>query len=182
MTTYTKEHRMHDYRHTSAPSVVQHASPVLVIGYGNALRGDDAAGQIVAEHVAAWNMPHVEAIAVHQLTPELAARLADATCAIFVDASIATQNAAHTNEAHVLIQLIAPSCSNAMPSHTADPRDLLELARAVYGHAPRAWCIHVPATQFEFGANLSVEAQKGIDAALRAIRSIITSTVRHAQN
>jgi Ni,Fe-hydrogenase maturation factor len=50
-------------------------SAILVIGYGNELRGDDAIGQWVARAVAA-----------HQLTPELAEDLAHTDYAVFVDA------------------------------------------------------------------------------------------------
>jgi Ni,Fe-hydrogenase maturation factor len=32
---------------------------VQIIGYGNELRGDDAAGQLVAEQIERWHLPHV---------------------------------------------------------------------------------------------------------------------------
>ena len=58
----------------------------LVIGYGNTLRSDDGAGQIVAEKIAQWNLPGVRSLAVHQLTPELAEIIAQADAVIFIDA------------------------------------------------------------------------------------------------
>jgi Ni,Fe-hydrogenase maturation factor len=58
----------------------------LVIGYGNDLRGDDGAGPRVAELVRGWRLPGLTAIAVRQLTPELAEPLASAEFALFVDA------------------------------------------------------------------------------------------------
>jgi len=58
---------------------------VLVIGYGNPLRCDDGVGQQIAKAVATWGIPNVEAIAVHQLTPELAEKLVTVDLAIFVD-------------------------------------------------------------------------------------------------
>src|SRR5262245_1795360 len=61
---------------------------VVVIGYGNDLRGDDAVGLRAAQAVAAWDMPGVCGLAVHQLTPELAEILAGAALAIFVDARV----------------------------------------------------------------------------------------------
>jgi hydrogenase maturation protease len=48
---------------------------LLVIGYGNELRSDDGVGPRVARAVAEWRLPGVEAIAVHQLTLELCARM-----------------------------------------------------------------------------------------------------------
>src|SRR5690242_2835552 len=61
----------------------------VVIGYGNDIRGDDAAGPLAARAVAAWGAPGVRALAAHQLTPELAEALAAAELAIFVDAGVA---------------------------------------------------------------------------------------------
>jgi hypothetical protein len=63
---------------------------VLVIGYGNTLRGDDGVGYQVAETVAEWQLPQVRSIAVHQLLPELAADIAEVDLVIFVDAVVAT--------------------------------------------------------------------------------------------
>src|SRR5262245_30725916 len=57
---------------------------VVVVGYGNELRGDDAVGPRVAQAVAAWDLPGVCGLAIHQLTPELAEILAAAARAIFV--------------------------------------------------------------------------------------------------
>ena len=71
---------------------------VLVIGYGNDLRSDDAVGKRVAEAVATWKLPSVQALAVHQLTPELTVKLTDVDRAIFVDAYTAT----HDQEAKVV--------------------------------------------------------------------------------
>jgi hydrogenase maturation protease len=47
---------------------------ILLIGYGNTLRNDDGVGVRIAEIIAEENRPHVQVIATHQLTPELAAR------------------------------------------------------------------------------------------------------------
>lgn len=58
---------------------------VIAIGYGNTLRSDDGAGQKVAEILASWHLPQMRSISVHQLTPELAALLAEVELAIFVD-------------------------------------------------------------------------------------------------
>jgi hydrogenase maturation protease len=45
---------------------------VLVLGYGNTLRRDDAVGPLAAEAVAGWGRPGVLALALPQLLPELA--------------------------------------------------------------------------------------------------------------
>src|SRR5262245_7163428 len=114
------------------------AKRTLVIGYGNELRGDDAAGPQIASAVAEWELPEVRALAVHQLTPELAEALALADHAIFVDAA-----RTDTAEAHVALRPIAPLNRPHLVGHAGDPRALLALANAVYGRYPRAWSIAV---------------------------------------
>jgi hydrogenase maturation protease len=64
----------------------------LVIGYGNTLRGDDGVGSLVAEQVATWSLPDVRSHSIHQLTPELAAEIAQAEQIFFIDASIYSAN------------------------------------------------------------------------------------------
>ncbi|PPT05423.1 NADH-reducing hydrogenase maturation factor [Geitlerinema sp. FC II] len=61
---------------------------MLVIGYGNSLRGDDGIGRAIAEQVASWNLPHVRSLSLHQLTPELAEELSRVDRAVFIDACI----------------------------------------------------------------------------------------------
>ena len=60
--------------------------PALVVGIGNTTRRDDAAGVLVAERVARLR-PLADVIAVHQLVPEIAERMAEADVVVFVDAS-----------------------------------------------------------------------------------------------
>jgi hydrogenase maturation protease len=141
---------------------------MLVIGYGNELRGDDAAGPQVAKAVAAWRFPEVRALAVHQLTPELAEALAHTHHAIFVDA--------HTdaNAANVSLHPIAPLNRSHLSGHVGDPRALLALANAVYGQYPDAWLISVPATNFQYGADLSRLTSAEVASALDLIRYLIT--------
>src|ERR1043165_3956952 len=62
--------------------------PLLVIGYGNELRGDDAAGPEVARSIAELQLPGVEVLVRPILTPELADNVAQAATVIFVDAGM----------------------------------------------------------------------------------------------
>jgi hydrogenase maturation protease len=143
----------------------------LVIGCGNPLRGDDAAGLRAAEAVAAWAIPGVRALAVHQLVPELAEQLAAADLAIFVDACVPAPSASIDAlvEAH---QLVPASGASAL-GHTGDPRALLGLAVAIYGRCPSAWSIGIQAWSFAFGVGLSPAGERGLAAALRQIQDIV---------
>jgi hydrogenase maturation protease len=155
---------------------------VVTIGYGNTLRGDDGAGQKVAEIVNNWNLPQVRAIAAHQLTPECAALIAEAELAIFVDvypvAARAKVSDEITEESDIRVIHVYPStyrhCStNEGFGHTTDPHSLMCLAQVVYGHAPPAWWILIPALNFEFGEQLSQIATSGVEKALQQIEQIV---------
>jgi hydrogenase maturation protease len=140
---------------------------ILVIGYGNDLRGDDAAGQRAADHLDAWRLPGVEVRALHQLTPELAEPLAAASRAIFLDAHLASDNSA------VRIRRVHPAKTTTPLAHAGDPQGLLQLTRTAFGRSPETWWITIPAVDFTFGAPLSALTARGITEALTAIRPLL---------
>jgi hydrogenase maturation protease len=137
----------------------------MVIGYGNELRCDDAAGPRVVREVQRWGLPHVRALVLHQLSPELAPLLAEAAAAIFVDAYAARSTAPVPLRVHT----IHPYAERQVGGHAGDPRALLALAATLYGHAPPAWWVKIPAYDFAHGTNTSRLTQRAMRAALRRI-------------
>lgn len=155
-------------RQVAGRTLSHRAASFVVIGYGNELRGDDAVGPYVARIVRSWCLPSVQALAVHQLVPELAEVVSGVDCAIFVDACV-PNNTRETIQVRT-IELTRVPISSA---HSGDPRTLLVLAEALYSHYPQTWWITIPATHFEFGADLSAETWAGATAALDWIRTSI---------
>jgi hydrogenase maturation protease len=139
---------------------------VVVIGYGNELRGDDAAGPRVARAVARWGREGVQALAVHQLDVELAEPLSAADRAVFVDASLEPGGA-------VAVRPLAPAEDLPGFGHASDPRWLLALADEVFGRQPPAWLVTIPAESFGFGARLSELAARGVGEALREVARLV---------
>jgi hydrogenase maturation protease len=137
----------------------------LIIGYGNTLRGDDGAGPHLAGAVAAGNYPGVRVLVCPLLTPELADSVSQARVAVFVDAAVDAPR-------EVRWRKLKPAKSAQIMSHAAAPRALLALARDVFGHAPQAWWLTIPAVKFDFGGDFSPQTQKGIASALEKIESL----------
>lgn len=137
----------------------------MVIGYGNELRGDDGIGNRIANIVDSWHLLTVKSLAFHQLTPELAAQLAEVNLVIFVDASI---------EENLQVEFLSSSDGyhNSIV-HFTDPKSLLALSQFLYGYSPPAWLIKVPGVNFELSDRLSPTAEKGIAIALTKIMSIL---------
>jgi hydrogenase maturation protease len=124
---------------------------VLVIGYGNPLRRDDGLGPRVAERIAAMLGPErLEAIACHQLTPELAEPISRAERVIFVDARLGDEPGRIAGE-----RVIGGPATGGAFSHRADPAALLGLALELYGARPEALIVTVDGADFSYGPELS---------------------------
>ena len=140
----------------------------LVIGYGNTLRGDDGVGVRVAEAVAALQLPGVHAMSCHQLSPEDAEHVSQAGRVVFVDAAAG-------GFSEVQLVPLSPGETTQLMAHAADPRTVLALAREIFGHAPAAWALTIPAARMGFSEELSPQAQQGLKQAVQWIRKLAAS-------
>lgn len=151
---------------SSIPVVRARLFKCLIIGYGNTLRNDDGVGPQVADTVAEWDLPGVKAIACGLLTPELADAISQAKRVVFVDASVESPRA-------VLCRELRPAESSQIMAHAADPRTLLALARDVFGYAPPAWWLTIPAEDLGIGDRFSALARRGVEEALAKVRVLL---------
>jgi hydrogenase maturation protease len=145
------------------------ASDVLVIGYGNPLRGDDGLGPQVADLIAAQNWPGVRTLSVHQLTPELAAELTQARLAVFVDAGVID------SEPAISMSAVAPAEPVARITHQFDPQTLLGLTQALYGVCPPAQLVTIAGRYFEVYDKLSPQAAADALRAVEQIAGLLTA-------
>jgi len=143
---------------------------VLVIGFGNTLRGDDAVGIHAAELVATRH-PEIECVCVHQLVPELAEQVASCSLVFFIDA----QQGCSRPEA----RLITPGTETDQPrTHFISPESLLALSRQLYQHTPaKTYVVGIPASEFEFSEKLS----PGTEIALHACVDLVDRMIREEQ-
>jgi hydrogenase maturation protease len=135
---------------------------VLIIGYGNDLRGDDAAGLHVARALAARGFHAVE---THQLLPELAEQIAAANMVVFVDC--------HAGLAPGEVAVTEVGKAEAAMHEPCSPRMLLDLAADVYGAAPLAYLVGIGPESLELGETLS----PAVESAVRRVVSMWNSGV-----
>jgi hydrogenase maturation protease len=133
---------------------------VLIIGYGNPMRQDDAAGYVASERL--------NGLAVQQLTPELAADLAAADEALFIDADSTVEPGAWT------VTELLP-CQASAITHSCTPQMLLALARVLYGQAPRALLIRIGASQFGYGQDVTPCVSRAVDEVVAYVREHATA-------
>lgn len=150
-------------------------SRVLVIAYGNRLRGDDGLAWRAAEELlrtcASCNP---EILQRHQLVPELAERIAAASAVIFVDASAPSSNHA---PGEVRIREIngeeKEGASQSPFHHQLSPASLLALAHQLYGVRPRALVASVAGYDFGPGERISPAVERAIPELVARLEELI---------
>ncbi|MDW8104757.1 MAG: hydrogenase maturation protease [Armatimonadota bacterium] len=146
---------------------------ILVIGYGNPLRQDDGFGYRVAELLQEASLEGVQALACHQLTPELAEPLSRCVVALFVDA----------REGEPVGQLewetvTADPSAQMLFAHSLTPANLLALAQTLYGSAPaRAYLLTVRSVHFAHAEGLSPAVEKAVKQAVAQIKHLRENTI-----
>lgn len=122
---------------------------VLVIGWGNTLRGDDAAGWLAAEALRRASLAEVDVRALQQLGPELALDVAAASAVVFVDATVTG------SPGDLAVREVGPVPPDAGLTHHVTPAAVLELAAELSGVRPQAWEVTIAGASFDLGEGLS---------------------------
>jgi hydrogenase maturation protease len=151
---------------------VSQPSTVLLIGYGNPLRGDDGLGHRVIDalgEVLGPNTP-VKMLKMLQLDVVLAGQLADQKLIVFVDAAA---NHAAAAPVSVVPLSVDPMPALSLASHALTPTALVALTHWLYGRSPRAALVAITGHDFSFGSTLSAAAEALIPEAVRAILAIL---------
>jgi len=125
--------------------------PVLIIGYGNPLRSDDGVGWRAAQAlVGLWPADQVRVEAAHQLLPEMADWLSEASFALFIDACW------DSVPGRIRCRSIHPEGKKpASMTHHFLPQGLLADARNFFHQSPEAILVSVGGGSFEHGEALS---------------------------
>ncbi|POZ60135.1 hydrogenase maturation protease [Chromobacterium alticapitis] len=136
---------------------------VLVLGFGNPGRGDDAIGPLLIERLQGWlleqNMAEVEALTDMQLNIEHALDLAGRRRVLFIDAAL--------NGAEPFACAAVTAADDASyTTHAVSPAALLAICERVAGKpAPRAELLAIPGERFGLGEALSAGAAERTERA-----------------
>lgn len=149
---------------------------VLVIGYGNPLRGDDGVGCVIAEELARHICDpdsKVQVVACHQLNPELAEPIAETRAVIFIDASV------DLKPGEVRVSAVTPDrFSPAAFAHSMKPGALLATASELFGQAPPAKSVGIGAKSFEVGMPLTPAVRRAVSKAVATVEKEIAGYLR----
>ena len=141
---------------------------ILIVCYGNPLRGDDGFGWHAADRLrTAIQDPSVEIRTMHQLVPELMDSLSRVDRAIFIDASVGPV------PGEIRERTLEPAAGGATFTHHVTPAALLAGSKALYGKAPLATLITVTGADFSLSDRLSPAIGTALSAVVQmALRMI----------
>ncbi|MFH1740173.1 MAG: hydrogenase maturation protease [bacterium] len=140
---------------------------MLVIGYGNPGRGDDAAGWRVAERIEELWGDRVETVTLHQLDVVLAERIAGCDLVVFVDAEASNEPIGKSPTR------LYPTAELQDVGHTLNPETILGLGKTLYQAEPEAYLVTIAAHNFNFGEPLSAETEQDCTRAATDIEGLL---------
>ena len=140
---------------------------ILLFGYGNPGRGDDALGPELISHIAQLHLDGVQCQNDMQLQVEHVTDLAACDRVLFVDADMSCAEPFEFFE-------INPEKDGSYTSHAMNPNALLHAYRQVYGKdAPPAFLLRIRGYDFELGDPLTSQASDNLEAAMKQVVELI---------
>ncbi len=148
------------------------ARPLLVFGYGNPSRGDDALGPLLvqaleAESAVGAHGPGIEFLTDFQLQVEHALDLAQRHLVLFADAHVDCPGP-------FAFSRLDEERDDSYTTHAMSPSAILHVYRRVCkAEPPPTFLLSLQGCRFELGEPLSASAQAGLAAAIEFARTLI---------
>lgn len=143
-------------------------APVLIFGWGNPSRGDDALGPLFVERIEALGLPGVECQTDFQLQVEHALDLENRRAILFVDASFeAPAPYRHSR--------LFAARDASFTTHAMTPEAVMQVYEELHDEPP-APCtlLAIRGERFELGESVSPAAAANLEAALNWAQAWLT--------
>lgn len=145
-------------------------SNLLIFGYGNPGRGDDALGPLVAEHIESlktqFQWRHIDVLTAYQLQIENVMDVAEYPLVLFVDAHTSCSSPVQVNRCQ-------PEADQSYTSHALTPDALLSVYQQAFKKPPPpCYLLSIKGESFELGQSLSKSAIYNLELAIKFVEQI----------
>ncbi len=142
--------------------------PILVFGYGNLSRGDDALGPLLLEYVENHcDLKNIEILSDFQLQIEHALDLEKRALVLFVDASVSCTDPFD-------FSIIKPAKDKSYTTHAMSPAAVLDVYQSIKKHSPPpCFLMSIKAEKLELGEGLSTPAKHHLDKACQFTKQLL---------
>lgn len=146
------------------------SKPILLFGYGNPSRGDDALGPLLLNYVEnTVNPSSVEILTDFQLQIEHALDLENRDLVLFVDASVSCIDAFD-------FSVLEPDKDKSYTTHAMSPAAVLDVYREIKRQTPPpCFLLSIKGESFELGEGLSAIAEKNLSHACQFVKQLFGS-------
>ncbi len=145
---------------------------VLIFGYGNPSRGDDAVGPMLIERLEPWlasnpqGVGRVESLTDFQLQVEHALDLVGRSLVLFVDAHVDCPAPWQLGELH-------PAADASYSTHAISPASVLRVYQQIHAaDPPPSFLLGIRGERFELGKPLTDAAEAHLSSALECVKSL----------
>ncbi len=144
--------------------------PILVFGYGNLSRGDDALGVLMLEHIEAnFSLDNIDLLTDFQLQIEHALDLENRELVVFVDASVKSEIAFEFTR-------LQPVRDLSHTTHAMSPCAILDTYQTIKKQAPPpCFLLAIGAESFELGEDLGEKAAKNLVKAHEFVETLLNT-------
>ncbi|MFP4522073.1 MAG: hydrogenase maturation protease [Fibrobacterota bacterium] len=144
---------------------------ILVYGYGNPARQDDALGVLLAERLQGEFGDEVELDSNYQLNAEDSLLISEKDYSVFVDAS-------EDAEAEPFrFKKLSPAAEIGFSTHAMDPSSILGLCHELYAKKPDVYLLEIKGYEWGFKEGLSVKAAANLEKATAFLKEKITEQI-----
>lgn len=141
---------------------------ILIYGYGNPGRQDDALGNEFVEAIGKWikdeGIQGIETDSNYQLNIEDADAIKDKDYVLFVDAS------AEKIEDFILTEVKPSDSQVEFTMHAVSTSFILDLCMKLYDKHPQTLLLHIKGYEWELHEGLTSQAQQNLEKALAFIK------------
>lgn len=155
---------------------------ILLYGYGNPGRQDDALGIRFIEQMQTWveekGYKNISFDSNYQLNIEDADTISGYDIVFFIDASM------ESIESFSITEVEQSNAQVEFTMHAISPGVVLSLCKQIYEKIPQAYLIHIKGYEWEleFDKGLTEKAEKNLQDALRFIQEKLPEIVGNSTN
>ena len=149
--------------------------PILIFGYGNLSRGDDALGPLLLDYIESHcDLTEIELLTDFQLQIEHALDLEHRSLVLFVDASVACINRCDFSP-------LTAARDKSYTTHAMSPAAVLAVYVSIKKQAPPpCFLMSIKSESMELGAGLSSAAENNLQQACLFVKQLLQQpTLNH---
>jgi hydrogenase maturation protease len=148
-----------------------HPLRILIYGYGNPGRQDDALGLRLVDVLESWakenRLDTIDTDQNYQLNIEDAHRISDFDLVLFCDASIKDID-------NFMLEKVSPDLRTDFSMHQVTPAFVVGLCQQIFGKFPETYQFHIKGYSWEFMEPMTPEAEHNLRLAEEYLCNFLT--------